>query len=205
MLWRGKLKRVDRVIHRKPRCKSKVRPLEVDASGALADGDDDVLLMGNLGLDIIREVVGIVAREDHAARHGRLGVGREHLLDVVLVLGLDDGRDVEVSLALSTVELDLAEHARGVLLSLGDGVEVANVLVREGHSLLLRGVDLDGLHIPGVFVGGEVDGTADVVKGPEGDLSGGGNGGRAEKSKDGGGELHFGGCSVGLWKACFDR
>lgn len=159
-----------------------------------------MLLLSDLGLNIVRQVVSVVAREDDAARHGRVGLGRVHLLDVVLVAGVDDGRDVEVGLALGAGELDLAEHAGGVLLALGDGVEVADVALGEVDGGLLRRVDGDGIHGPAVLVGSKVDGATDVIESPEGDLASRGQGGGAESGENGGGELHL----EGFQKVCED-
>lgn len=150
-----------------------------------------MVLSGDLGLDVIREVVGIVAREDDAARHGEVRVGRVHLLDAVLVVGVDDGRDVEVGLALPAGELDLAEHARLVVCTIGNSVEVADVLVRELDGSLLSAADDDRVDGEGVLVGGEVDGTLDIIQSPEGDRVRAGNGSGAGKGKDGSGEMHL--------------
>lgn len=62
----------------------------------VAQGHDEVRLLGRHGLDVIGLVVGRVAREVAASRHERLGKGRElgsrvHLLDTILVIAVDDG------------------------------------------------------------------------------------------------------------------
>lgn len=151
-----------------------------------------MVLSGDLGLDVVREVVGIVAGEDEAARHGPEGLGRVHLLDTVVVMGVNDGGDVEVGLALPARELDLSEHARNVLLAVGDGIEVADVLIGKLDGGLLGIAHNDGVHGEGVLVGGEVDGALDVIKSPEGDRVGASKSGRADKGKDRGSEMHLG-------------
>jgi len=157
----------------------------------LAKSDDDVVLGGDLGLNVVRKVVGIVAREDDTSRHGVERFGRVHLLDVALVVGVNDSRDVEVSLALPASELHLAEHTRRVLLAISDGVEVANILLGELNSGLLAAADNDGVGTVDVVIGGEVDGTLDIIKSPEGDGAGASESGRASKGKDGRGEMHL--------------
>lgn len=164
---------------------------EAKASRSITKGGDDVVLLSDLSLNVVRQVVGVVAREDLAARHGGLGVGRVHLLDIGLVVGIDDGRDVEVGHATPARELDLTEHTGLVLLALSDGVEVANVLIRELNSGLLSAAHSDRVNVVRVLVGGEVDGTLDIVKSPEGDGGSVGESGRASKSKDRSGEMHL--------------
>lgn len=137
--------------------------LEVKASGARAKSGDDVVLLGGFGLDVVGEVVGIVAGEDFTARHGALGLSRVHLLDAVLIVGVDNGGDVEEGQAVLARELDLAEHASLVLLALGDGVEVTDEVIRELDSLLLRAVDRHRVQGVLVVVGSEVDGTLNIV------------------------------------------
>lgn len=161
------------------------------------------LSIANLGLDIIREVVGIVAGENLAARHRGLRGSAPHLLDVVLVIGVDDGRNIEVGLATPAREHDLSEHARLVLRALLDGVEVADVGVRELNSGLLGIAHSDGVDAVSILVRGEIDGSGLVVKGPESDGTSASKSSRADKGKDRGGEEHleFGGC---CWAWCRD-
>lgn len=52
--------------------------------------------VSDFGLDIIREVVGVVVREVFVVGYGLFGVGRVYLFDVVFVVGVNDSRDVEV-------------------------------------------------------------------------------------------------------------
>lgn len=170
-------------------------PLEGQASGARAQSLDKVDLLGDLGLDIVGKVVGVVAGEDLATRHGGLGTSRPHLLDVVVVTGGNNGRDVEVGQAVPAAELNLAEHTGNVGLASLDGIVVADPGVRELDGGLLSVVDSDGSDGGRSRVASEVDGTLDVVEGPEGDGGGAGNSGRGEKSQDGSSELHLE-CSV---------
>jgi hypothetical protein len=167
---------------------------EAEASRSLTESGDEVVLFSDLGLDVIREVVGVVAGEHLAARHGGLRVGRVHLLDVGLVVGINDGRDVEVGGATPARELDLTEHTGLVLLTISDGVEVADILIRELNSGLLGVAHSDRVHDVRVLVGSEVDGALDIIKSPEGDGRSVGESGRASKSKDRGGEMHLEEC-----------
>lgn len=169
------------------------RTHSVEAGRALTKSGDDMGLLSDLGLDVVGKVVGVVAREFLAARHGGLGLGRPHLLDAVLVIGIDNGGDIEVGLSVLARELDLAKHARLVLLALFDGVEVANELVGELDGRLLRVVDLNGVEGVLVVVGSEVDCALRIVESPECDLVGRADeSGRAEKGKNGSGEMHDG-------------
>lgn len=58
--------------------------------------DDDVVAGGGLGLDIVGEVVGVGACKGPAARDGVLSVDRVHLVDALLIIGVDNGRHVKV-------------------------------------------------------------------------------------------------------------
>jgi hypothetical protein len=162
-------------------------------AGARTECSDEVNLLSNLGLDIIGEPVGIVARELLAARHGRGTSLGPHLLDVVLVVGVDNGRDVEVRLAVPATEGDLTEHARLVLVALLDSVEVTDVLVREIDGNLLSTADSDGLGALKARVRGEDDGALLVIKGNKGDGGSSSVGSRGDEANESGSELHFGG------------
>lgn len=161
------------------------------ADGATAKGADELLLLGSLGLDVVRQVVGVVAREVDAARHGLQGLGREHLLDVVLVVGVDNGGDVKVGQAVPAAKVDLAEHAGDVVGALLDGVEVALPGIGEGNSGVLSTADLDGVDVGAAGVGGEVDGALSVVQGPEGDAGGRRESRGGNEGSNRGGETHF--------------
>lgn len=164
---------------------------KVHASGASAKGGDNVSLLGSLGLDIVREPVAVVARESLATRHGGLAAGRPHLLDVVVVAGVNDGGDIEVGEAVPGVEVDLTEHAGDVGGARLDGVEVTDPGVGELDNRLLLVVDGNRLELRGARARSEVDGTSDIVESPEGDTGGadgssGGNEGHGRSS-----EMHF--------------
>ena len=57
---------------------------------------------------------------------------REDHLDAVVVIWVDDGRDIEVGGASKAVETDLSEHAWNVGGAIRDGVPVANPAGWEG-------------------------------------------------------------------------
>lgn len=171
-------------------------PLESQAGDALAQRLPQVNLLGDLGLDIVGEVVGVVAGEDLAARHGGVGASGPHLLDVAVVARSDDGRDVKVGQAVPAAKLDLTEHAGDVGLASGDSVVVADPGVGELDGLVLGAVDNDRVKGSRLGVAGEVDGTLNVVEGPEGDGGGAGDSGRGNKGHDGGSEMHFEGWFV---------
>lgn len=161
------------------------------SDGARAKSADEVALLGSLSLDVIREVVGVVAGEVDTARHGLIGLSREHLLDVVLVVGVDNGRDVEVGQSVPAAKVNLAKHAGDVGIALLDGVEVALPGVREGNSGVLAAVDGDGGNISIARVAGEVDGALNIVQGPEVDGGGGRESRRGNESSNRGSEMHF--------------
>lgn len=148
-------------------------------------------LVSDLGLDIIGEVVGVVAREVLAARHGLLGVGRPHLLDAVLVVGVNDGRDIEVSEAHPASEEKLTKHTGLVLGALSDGVEVALVVLGELNGGVLRRADGDGLDLRAARGRSEDNRASNVIKGLESDSSSVDSGGSGSKAEEGSSELHL--------------
>lgn len=164
---------------------------EGDAGAALTKGGHEVGGVGGLGLDIVGQPVGVVAGEVLAARHGTGLVDGPHLLDVAVVRGVDDGGDVEEGQAAKAAKGNLAEHAGLVLLALLDGVEVAAVDIGEGDGGVLLVADSDGLSLGRTRAGREVDGTLNVVEGPEGDGSGVDSGGRGSEAEESLGEMHF--------------
>lgn len=178
-----------------------VRPGKGQAGGARAQGGDDVGLRGGLGLDVVGQPVSVVAWEDLATGHGLLRRLGPHLLDVVLVVGVDDGRDVEVGQAVPAREVDLTQHARVVRLAILDGVEVADPRLGELDGRVLLVVDDDGGDIGRSRVAGEVDGALDVVEGPEGDSAGADGGRGGDEGHGRGSEMHLDGV---LWWY-FDR
>lgn len=145
---------------------------ERETGGTRAQGAHEVILVGDLGLNVIRKPVDIVAGEHLTTRHGPRLCGRPHLLDVVVVLGVNNGRDVKVVQLVPAREGNLAKHAWDVVLAVLDGVEVADPSIREGNSGVLLAVDLDGLHSRLTSVASEVDSTLNGVEGPEGDCGG---------------------------------
>lgn len=161
------------------------------SNGTRAKGGDEVALHGSLGLNVIREVVGVVAREVDTARHGLIGLSREHQLDVVLVVGVNNGGDVKVGQSVPAAEVDLTKHARDVGSALLDGVEVALPGVREGNSGVLAAVDGDRVNVSVTRVAGEVDGALSVVQSPEGDGGGGRESRGGNESSNRSSETHF--------------
>lgn len=120
-----------------------------------------------------------------------MGLDGPHLLDVVVVGRVDNGGDIEVGQAAPATEGDLAEHARGALGTLLNGVVVTNVAIREGDSGVLLAVDSDGVDLSVASARGEDDGAGDIVKGPESDSVGGNSGGGGGHGQESGSELHF--------------
>lgn len=100
--------------------------------GQRTEEADQLVGGGDLGLDVVPLVVGVGAREGLAARDGGVSVKREHLLDAVVVVWVDDSADIEVVHTSPAIEGDLAEHAWDISGILGDGVPVANPSGWEG-------------------------------------------------------------------------
>jgi len=167
--------------------------LESDAGRAISKGTDEVVLAGGLGLQVVRVVVGVVAGERLAARHWLHGTSREELLDVVHVIGVDDGRDVEIDQIIPTTEVDLAEHAGNVGLAVRDSVEVASPARGEVDSGVPRTADVDRRKLGQVSVAGEVDGTLNLIQGPECDARSAGDSRGGDESSNGKSETHFDG------------
>lgn len=168
-----------------------------EARVAGTQGGHEVVRLGNLGLHIIGALVDVVARVDNAARHGiicqsiALLIDGKHLLDVVIILGMVNSRDVEEGLAFVTAKADLANDAVLVGLALLDGVEHASEAGGEVDFGLLVVVDGDGVHLRGARAGHEVDSALNSVEGPEADRVGGDGSGGGSKAKEGLGEVHF--------------
>jgi len=97
-----------------------------------AEEADEVASVGAESSDVIPLVVGVAAGEGLAARDWGAAVEREDHLDAVVVIWVDDGRDIEVGGASKAVETDLSEHAWNVGGSIRDGVPVANPAGWEG-------------------------------------------------------------------------
>lgn len=166
--------------------------------GGSAKGADQVGLRGRLGLDVIRQVVGIGAREEVAARSdqgvGQAGAGeagRVDHLDAVDVVGVDDGRDVKEGLTGPAVEGDLAEHARDVGLTGRDRVEVALPVLGDIDDDALESRHDGGGDHTSTGVAGEVDGAVGGILGDQSDSVGSGSKGGAGKEGSKRGELHI--------------
>jgi hypothetical protein len=174
---------------------------EVKRLSRATESGDDVGLVSNLGLDIIGQVVGVVAREVLAARHGLLGVSGPHLLDAVLVVGVNDGRDIEVGEAHPASEEKLAKHAGLVLRALGDSVEVALVVLGELNGGVLSGADGDRLDLSAAGGRSEDNLASSVIKSLESDGSSVDSGGSGSKAEERSSEMHlevlFGGSDCG--------
>jgi hypothetical protein len=156
-------------------------------------GSDEINLLSNLGLDVVGEPVAVVTREGLATRHGGVAGLGPHLLDIVLVVGVNDSRDVEVGLAVPATEGDLTEHTGLVLGTLLDGVEVTNVLVREVNGNLLSTAHGNGLGALETRIRGEDNGTLLVIEGDEGDCASSSVGSRGNEASESSSELHVGG------------
>jgi hypothetical protein len=182
------------------------------ASGVLAPGLssclsgtqslDEIDLVGNLGLDVIREPVAVVAREDFTAGSEASVLGGPHHLDVVMVVGVDNGRDVEVGHAVPATEVDLAEHTGDVGGTLLDSVVVADPSIGEGDNLLGSVADSDGGEVVEAGVGSEVDGSLNAVQSDKGDGSSEGSGRGGDESGESSSELHCCGWCVGFVVVC---
>lgn len=163
-------------------------------AGTGTKGGDDVSLLSDLGLDIVRQPVDVVAGKDLAARHGSESAGGPHLLDVVVIVGVDNGRDIKVGSSVPATKVDLTEHARDVLVTLLDGIVVANVVGGELDSSLLLVADSDGINVGVARAGSEVDGADLVVEGPKGHLASSDGRGSGSEGHESSRELHFDGC-----------
>ena len=163
---------------------------EGEASRTSTESGHQVGGVGDLGLDIVGQPVGVTAREVSASRHGTSLLDGPHLLDTIVVGRVDNGGDVEEGQATEATEGDLTEHTGLVLLALGNGVEVANVLVREFDGLVLLVVDDNRLNIGVTSTGGEVDSALDIIESPEGDSRSVGDDCGSSKNHSSG-ELHF--------------
>jgi len=183
--------------------------LDVDITGldgGVAESGDEVLLVGDLGLDVIGQVVSVVARPLLTTR-GNGGVGsRVHHLDIVVVVGDDNGRNVEVGLAQPAVKGNLSKHAAtSVLLALLNSVSVANPAGGElDRSIVVAG---DGDRVNGGHASsrGEVNGTLGAVLVEELDGVGADHGGSSSSNKGSElRELHFE-CSWKVVNECEER
>jgi hypothetical protein len=168
--------------------------LEGVAGDTRAQGSPEVDLVGDLGLDVIGKPVAVVAGEVLATRHGGEGDSGPHLLDVVVIAGVDNGRDIEVGQAVPAAELNLAEHAGLVLRAGLDSVPVADPSVGERDSGVLGTADGNAGERGRLRIGSEDKGALDVVEGPESNRGGAGDSGRGNKGHERSRELHV--CGV---------
>lgn len=134
--------------------------------GPGTEGDDDVVAGGGLGLDVVRVVVGVAAREALAAGDGRLRVRGVHLVNTRVVVRVDDRRNVKVGGARIAIEGELRKHARCGLSARRDGEGITDPPCWDG--------DGDGLasRDSGVRQGGTAsphNGPVGAVHGLEGD------------------------------------
>lgn len=162
----------------------------------VADEADKLVLRRALGLDIIPVVVCVVAWECLAARRWGLRILWVDYLDVVDIVWLYDGRDVEVVQSAPSVEADLSEHAVAIgLVTVADGVPVANPSLWELCSDGLSTLEAELWELRRAFLWDELDGAANVVLADHVDGVGSSDtgGGECENSLE---ELHCGGCWV---------
>ena len=160
--------------------------------GEVADETDELIGISGLGLDVVGKVVGVVAREGLAARERSVGVQREHLLDTINIIWVDDSRDIKVSHASPGIEADFTEHTGSVVGAFGDRVPVANPAGRErlvGSGIAGNSKGIDGSTARGRS---EDQGTGGAVLVDEVHGTGRSDGSESCGSgKDGSSELHF--------------
>lgn len=95
-------------------------------SWQVAEKADQVNVRSAESSDVIPLVVCVGAREGLATREWSLEVLWGDHLDTDVVVRLDDGRDVEVSVSVVSLEANLTKHTWDILSSLGDRVPVAD-------------------------------------------------------------------------------
>jgi len=151
---------------------------------------DKFLLLGDLSLLIIRHVVSVGAREGLATRLRRLRALWVEDLNVVVIIWVDDGGDIEECLALGAVPGHLAEHAVLLLVLGTECVPVADPAVGEGSSLGLAALQREAGDWWAALLSDEDDLAVDAVLGDHVNCVGSGEGdesSKAEALK----ELHF--------------
>ncbi len=129
----------------------------------VSDEADKLGVIGGEGGDVVPLVVGVCARESLASGDGRVAVFGEHHLHALVIIWVDDGRDVEVRCATEAVEAELGQHARHVWGTFGDGVDVTDPVLGEG---LVGGVQALNDEIGDFFqacLGGDDDGSFSAV------------------------------------------
>jgi hypothetical protein len=98
----------------------------------VSEEDDEFVVGGREGGNIVPLVVGVCAREGLAAGDRLATVLGEDHLHALSVIWVDDGRNVEVVGSSKTVPAELGQHTGHVWSTLGNGIAVADPLVREG-------------------------------------------------------------------------
>ncbi len=101
----------------------------------IADGAEEADKLGTIsaeGCNVIPLVVSVGARESLASRDGSAAVQGEDLLDALVIIRVDNSRNVEVSGTSEAIETDLSKHARDVCLAVRNRVPVSNPSCREG-------------------------------------------------------------------------
>ncbi len=86
----------------------------------ISNEDDELGIGRGEGCNVVPLVVGVGAGEGLASGEGGVAVLGEDLLDAVSVIGVDDGRDIEVGSAAVAVEAELGQHAWHVSSPLRD-------------------------------------------------------------------------------------
>jgi len=93
---------------------------------------DKLGIIGGLSLDVIWKVVGVGAREGLAAGERSGEALWEHHLDSLMIIRLNDSRNIKVSDSVPTIESDLAQHARNIGGAFRNRVPVSNPTNGEG-------------------------------------------------------------------------
>jgi len=138
-----------------------------DGVGSQSAGQ--VARLGGLGLNVVGQVVGGVAREDAAAGDGLVRVlGREHHVDSGVVVGVDNGGDVIEVQSIPAVESDLHEHAGNIGLTGDDCVAVADPTHREADLDAVTAKNVNRRELIKTSIGREVNGAILVILGDEG-------------------------------------
>ena len=155
--------------------------------------NDEVCLVRGLGLQVIIPlVVGEGTGEDIATRRWLRRASWPDLLDADVVIGLNNGRDVEEGQAIPAVEADFSEHTRFKRFAIQDGEEVALPAIRNLDLDIIVSLDADRFKMFVSRVVVEVNCAVEVVLGLESNRvvsrDNRGQGGQ-EKSKR---ELHIG-------------
>lgn len=136
-------------------------PLALVRKGA--EQADQLAVRGAHSSDVVPLVVSVGAREALASRHGSGAVNGEDLLDPVGVGRVHNGGYIEVGSSCVAVEAELPEHARDIVSSFGDGVEIPDPAGWEGLIGGLVTWDDKGVQGFEAGLGGEIDGSLGAV------------------------------------------